>query len=271
MSKTVLPTPPQKVIITEGKEDLIQNLVLSDMTFDENTIMGHVCDKITGKPVEGACIKICDCEYGPIVYNFTDVDGNFTLHGNFSPNIRLVANKKGYEIFSSEAFPTSSLEKKAINIELVPSINGGMFFYGNVRDIDQKPIKGIKITLFKSYSLNPYDFTFSNEEGLYLFDNIEPGIYRIAFQSQYYAEKIVNLEVAAHQPVVTLETVYLQRKALKGTIHGIITDSQGLPVEKALVVLLNSNNIPVQVTHTNQDGVYMFYGLDPGTYSIMAK
>lgn len=271
MSKAVIPTPPQKVIITEGNEDQIHSLVLCDMDFEENTIMGHVCDKLTGKPVEGVCVKVCDSGYGPIVYNFTDVDGNFTLHGNFSSNIRIIAARKGYKTFSSDEFPALSLEKKAINIELVPEHNGGMVLYGTVRDINQKPLKGIKITLFKSYSLNPYDFTFSNEEGLYLFDNIEPGIYRIAFQSQHYTEKIVNLEVDISQPIVMLETVYLQRKALKGTIHGIITDSNGLPVENALVVLMNSNNVPIQVTHTNQDGIYIFHKLDPGTYSIMAK
>ncbi|NMA66779.1 MAG: hypothetical protein GX957_11170 [Clostridiaceae bacterium] len=271
MSKSVIPTPPQKVMITEENEERIQSLVLSDMIYDENTIMGNVSDKLTGKPIEGACIKVCDNEYGPIVYNFTDVDGNFSLHGNFSPNIRLITAKRGYETFSSEVFPSSSLEKRAVNIELTPAHNGGMVFYGNVRDMNRNPVKGIKITLFRSYSLNPYDFTFSNEEGLYLFDNIEPGIYRIVFQSQNFTEKVVNMEVGTQQPVVTLETVYLQRKALKGTIHGIITDSHGAPVDKALVVLLNSNNIPVQVTHTNQDGVYMFYRLEPGTYSIMAK
>jgi protocatechuate 3,4-dioxygenase beta subunit len=37
------------------------------------------------------------------------------------------------------------------------------------------------------------------------------------------------------------------------------------------VVLLNGNNNPIQITYTNEDGVYMFYRLDPGTYNIMAK
>src|SRR5690606_27441911 len=104
-----------------------------------------------------------------------------------------------------------------------------------------------------------------------LFDNIEPGFYRIAFQSHNFAEKIVNMEVGSEQPIVTLETIYLRRKNLKGTIHGIITDESGLPVDKALVVLLNSNNIPIQFTHTNEDGVYLFYRLEPGTYSVIAK
>ncbi len=271
MSKLIVPTPPQKVTIAEENEQRIQSIELSQMTYDENTIMGNISDKLTGKPIEGACVEICDNEYQPIVYNFTDVDGNFTLQGSFSPNIRVIAAKKGYDTFASEALPSANLEKKAINIELMPAPNSGIVFYGNVKDAQQKPIKGIRITLFKSHSQNPYDFTYSNEEGLYLFDNIEPGLYRILFQSHCYAEKIVNMEIGQDQPIVTLETIYLRRKSLKGTIHGTITDENGLPVDKALVVLLNSNNIPVQFTHTNENGVYLFYGLGPGTYSVIAK
>ena len=107
------------------------------MTYDENTIMGNISDKLTGKPIEGACVEICDNEYQPIVYNFTDVDGNFTLQGSFSPNIRVIAAKKGYDTFASEALPSANLEKKAINIELMPAPNSGIVFYGNVKDAQQ--------------------------------------------------------------------------------------------------------------------------------------
>lgn len=271
MSKTIVPTPPQKVIIAEEGQAPPGIITLSEMAWDENTIMGNVSDKTTGKPIEGVCIKICDNEYNPIAYNFSDIDGNFSVEGTFTPSVRIIAAKNGYGIISSEALPSDGLRKKALNLEMIPSPNYGIVLFGCVKDSQQKPLGGIKVTIFRSYSLNPYDFTFTNEEGLYVFDNIEPGQYRIALQSQNYNERIVNIEAGRDTPIVTLETVYLKKKILKGTIHGIITDRNNVPVSNALVVLLNGNNNPIQVTYTNEDGIYMFYRLDPGTYSIMAK
>lgn len=271
MSKTVVPTPPQRVIIADDNQEVLKKIVLSEMAWDENTVMGNVSDKLTGKPIEGVCIKVCDHEYNPIAYNFSDVDGNFTLEGNFSPSIRLVAAKRGYGTISSDALPSAGLERKALNLELLPAPNYGVVFFGSVRDVQQKPITGIKVTIYRSHSLNPYDFTFTNQDGLYIFDNIEPGTYRISLQSQCFNERILNVEVGKELPIVTIETIYLKKKLLKGTIHGIITDRNNIPVSNALVVLCNSNNIPIQMTYTNEDGVYLFYKLDSGTYTVIAK
>ena len=271
MSKTVVPTPPLKVVIAEENEDRFEKVVLSEMAWDENTIMGNVSDKLTGKPIEGVCIKVCDNDYNPIAFNFTDVDGNFTLQSNLTASIRVIAAKKGYITFSSDGVPSAGLERRALNLELVPSNNGGIVLLGNVRDAQQKALGAIKVTVYKANSLNPYDFTFTNQEGLYLFDNIEPGPYRITVQSQNFTEKTMSFEAVREQSFMTLETAYLKRRSLKGTLHGVITDNDGLPVNNALVVLCNSNNIPVQITHTNDKGVYLFYKLEQGNYMIMAK
>ncbi len=271
MSKTVVPTPPQRVTIAEENQEVLGKIILSEMASDENTIMGNVSDKLTGKPIEGACIKVCDEEYNPIAFNFSDIDGNFSLDGSFSTSIRIIAAKKGYGLISSESLPSTGLKKKALNLELIPAPIYGIVLFGNVRDSQQKSLGGIKVTIYRSHSLNPYDFTFTNEEGIYVFDNIEPGSYRISLQAQNFNERILNIEVGNEIPIVTLETVYLKRKVLKGTIHGTITDKNDIPVSNALVVLLNGNNNPIQITYTNDEGVYMFYRLDPGTYNIIAK
>lgn len=271
MSKTVIPTPPQTVVITDENQEILEKLVLSEMTWDENAVMGNVSDKHTGKPIEGVCIKVCDEEYNPIAYNFSDIDGNFSIEGSFSPSIRIIAAKKGYETISSDAIPTESLNKKALNLELSPAPNHGLVIFGGIKDTQQKPIPAVRVTIYRGQSLNPYDFTFTNQEGVYIFDNIEPGTYRISIQSQNYIERIINIEIGRDQPIITMEPVYLKKKLLKGTIYGIITDKDNVPLSNALVVLCNGNNLPVQFTYTNEDGIYMFYKLEPGTYSIIAK
>ena len=269
MNKSVVSTLPQKIVISEENEELLEKVVLSDIALEENTIMGNIFDKVTGKPIEGACIKVCDSDYKPIIYNFTDVDGNFTLQSKFGTCIRVIAAKKGYITFSSDTIPLLGLEKRALNIELMPAIDGGIVLFGNLKDVQQRPIGGIKVTLYKANSINPYDFTYTNQEGLYIFDNIESGLFRITIQSQNYTERTVNLDIGKDQSIITLETVYLRKKSLKGTLHGIITDKSGLPVNNALVILCNSNNIPIQATHTNEKGVYLYYRLENGNYSII--
>lgn len=271
MSKTVVPTPPQNIIIAEENQEVLARIVLSEMVWNENTLMGNVSDKLTGKPIEGVCVKVCDNEYNPIAYNYSDIDGNFTIEGNFSPSIRVLAGKKGYGTISSEALPTSGLDRKALNLELFPLPKLGATIFGNVRDAQQKPLSGIRITIYRSNSLNPYDVAFTNQEGLFVFDNIEEGDYRISFQSLSYNDRVVNIEILREHNIVTLETVFLKKKILKGTIHGIVTDKNNVPVSNALVMLCNSNNIPVQITYTNEDGAYLFYRLDMGTYTVIAK
>ncbi|MGI6085419.1 MAG: MSCRAMM family protein [Acetivibrionales bacterium] len=271
MSKTVVPTPSQKVVLADENHEILEKIVLSEMIWAENTIMGNVSDKHTGKTLEGVCIKVCDEKYNPIAYNFSDVDGNFSIEGSFSPTIRVIAAKKGYETISSDALLSESLNKKALNLELLPAPGYGLIIFGSVKDTQQKPIYGAKVTAYRNQSLNPYDFTFTNQEGLYIFDNIEPGAYRISIQSQSYNERLLNIEINKEMPIITLETVYLKKKILKGTIHGIITDKNQVPLSNALVVLCNGNNMPIQATYTNEDGIYLFYKLDPGTYTVIAK
>lgn len=271
MSKTVVSTPPQRVTLADENQEILEKVVLSDMIWDENTVMGNVSDKHTGKPIEGACIKICDQDYNPIAYNFTDIDGNFGIEGNFSPSIKIIAAKKGYETISSEALPSASLNKKTLSLELISAPSYGLVIFGSVKDPQQKAIAGVRVTAYRNQSLNPYDFTFTNQEGLYLFDNIEPGTYRISIQSQSFNERILNVEIGREQPIITLETVYLKKKLLKGVVYGIITDKNNAPLSNALVVLCNGNNIPIQITYTNDDGIYLFYKLDPGTYTVIAK
>ncbi len=271
MSKTVVPTPPQNIVIAEDNQEILAKIVLTEMVWNKNTLMGNVSDKLTGKPIEGVCIKVCDNGYNPIAYNFSDIDGNFTIEGDFSVSIRVLAGKKDYGTISSEALPSSGLDRKALNLELFPLPKLGTTIFGNVKDIQQKPLSGIRITIYRSNSLNPYDFTFTNQDGLFVFDNIEQGDYRISFQSLSFNERVLNVEVGREHNIVTLETVFLKKKILKGTIHGIITDKNDVPVSNALVVLCNSNNIPVQITYTNEDGAYLFYRLDMGTYSVIAK
>lgn len=271
MSKTVVPTPPQNVIIADDNQEILAKIVLSEMAWNENTVMGNVGDKLTGKPIEGACIKVCDHAYNPVAYNFSDIDGNFTIEGNFGPTIRVLAAKKGYGTISSEALPSLGLDRKALNLELFPLPKLGVTVFGSVKDVQQKPLSSIKVTIYRFHSLNPYDFTFTNQEGLFVFDNIEKGNYRISLQSQSYNERTVNIEINKELPIVSMETIILKKKLLKGTIHGVITDKNNMPVSNALVVLCNSNNLPIQITYTNDDGVYLFYKLDTGAYSIIAK
>src|SRR5690606_12614327 len=111
----------------------------------------------------------------------------------------------------------------------------------------------------------------TNQEGGFLFDGLESGTYRITCQSAVHETYSRVFQPAGDNPVYILETIYLKRKELKGTVFGVITDSEENPVPNTVVILFSNDNTPLQVTRTNDKGIYLFYNLEMGSYKIMAK
>lgn len=271
MDQQSLSSAPQKVVISNESEEICTKIVINEKTDSESVLSGTVTDKATTKTIDNVCIHITDSEYNPVTHTFSDIDGHFSLRGKLPSCIRILAAKKGYVTYTSDVVTCMCVEKKGITIALSPAPNNGVVLFGCTKDTNQKPAEGVKITLYRNGSLSPYDVSTTNSEGMFVFDNIEPGGYRMIYQSLLFNECTRNIEISREQPIVVLETSYMRRKPVKGTVNGIITDANGLAVGNALVILCNANHTPLQVTRTNERGVYIFSKLDTGTYYIIAK
>ncbi len=271
MEKTVSSGTLQQKHHVRDNEAVGSRLVLNEAADEIKTISGTAADIKNGNPIEGVCLQLLDSEYKPILHGFTDSRGKFRLEGSLSHSVRLMAGKKGYITYSSELLPVGFLTSSQPSIELKSLDSNSAVIMGSVMDFRRAPLANIRITLLKAASAAPASIAYSNEGGLFAFDGVEYGVYRILYQSLHCQERSEYLEVLRGAGVISMEPVFLRRKNLKGTLTGIISDSTGQPVDNALVLLLNSNNKPVDVTHTNEQGVYFFYKLEADNYSIMVK
>ena len=87
-------------------------------------------------------------------------------------------------------------------------------------------------------------------------------------------------------PQLLLPMLYAGMLTGPGGITGILTDGDGFqawtadggsnslsgaPIAGAGVFLYNANGQPIQHTYTNSNGMYGFYGLPPGTYTVVVN
>ncbi len=69
--------------------------------------------------------------------------------------------------------------------------------------------------------------------------------------------------------IVVLSTVIALAQQTRGTLRGVITDELGGTIVGATVTLTDANGV-AKTTTTNGEGAYVFNGLAPGKYSLLA-
>lgn len=271
MNQPKPPTLSQTISVTYENDDICKIMAVNEARTDENCLAGYVSDKATGKPVEGACVKLTDNALNSINQGYSDSKGHFSIPMGSSSSCRILAAKKGYCTYTSDLISLACIGKKGVDIALSPDESDSIVLCGCVRDFLRKPAQGVRVTLSRADKGAAEETTLTNAEGNFLFDGLEPGTYRITCQSAAHETYSRVFQPAAGNPVYILETIYLKRKDLRGTVFGVITDSHDVPVSNAVVVLFSGDNIPLQVTRTNEKGIYLFYDLEMGSYKIMAK
>lgn len=271
MDQANMSTIPHSVSITHGNDDICRSMAVSKPDSYENCMTGFVSDKTNGKPIEGACVKLTDDGFNSINQGYSDSKGYFSIPMGTASSCRILAAKKGYCTYTSDLIDLACIGKKGVDIALSPDEHGGIVLYGNVRDFSGKPAQGARVALSRGDMNMKEETTLTDADGGFLFDGLEPVTYRITCQSQDHETYSRVFQPAGDNPVYVLETIYLKMKEFKGTLFGVITDSGDTPVQNALVVLFSADNVPVQVTRTNEKGVYFFYDQGMGQYKIMAK
>lgn len=271
MEQAKPPILSQTISVTYENDDICKFMAVQEARAHENCLTGYVSDKSTGMPIEGACIKLTDNALNSINQGYSDNKGFFHIPVGSASACRILVAKKGYCTYTSDLINLSCIGKKGVDIALTPAESEGIVLFGCVRDYLRKPAQGVRVTLSRVDKTMGEESTLTNAEGYFLFDRLERGTYRITCESPVHEPYSRMFQPSVDNPVYILETIYLKRKELKGTVFGVITDSHDMPVPNAVVVLFSGDNVPLQVTRTNEKGVYMFYNLEMGTYKIMAK
>jgi hypothetical protein len=140
------------------------------------------------------------------------------------------------------------------------------------------PLKKISVVLYPAGGRTTY-MTATNSEGVFSFDSVEPGNYRIGFEHYGYQSVPGNLASAITHLDPGQKLAGLNLTAVpSGAISGTILDADGEPLVEAAVHLIRTKwwhgrrvGVRVRMVWTNDLGTYRLENLEPGEYYIRAS
>ncbi|MCX7773419.1 MAG: carboxypeptidase-like regulatory domain-containing protein [Clostridia bacterium] len=253
-----------------------------DLTLSPNPYLhaGAISGKVKnslGTPLPDAVVLVFDEHFNTVAHTLSDSDGSFT----FSPidpgsGYHLYAQAPGFSLGESEHFNLVSHQSIEIEIRLSPLLEQTQIVItGQVLNSHGFAIKSASIELYMLSGEKPelLSHTFSNDDGQFVFQGIEPGSYQVKANASGYYSNTMPVEIHHHAAITRVDVILnTDPKASQGVITGLITDDSGQPLAKADVILYRVGNdlslTPVAYTKTTNEGVYLFVNVPQGEYRI---
>jgi hypothetical protein len=214
-------------------------------------IKGRITEAAGGQPLSGVTVTVTGSFSGNFV---TGVDGSFVLDGITPGSVTITASKAGYYSVAGTGTVTAGAVlffDPRLTISPPKSSTGALT--GKVLDaMTNKPIPGAMITIEGGSSAS------TDEQGIYLIDNIAPGAYYIIISAVDHVT--VHYTMMVMEGVTTnMQTVYLTPLLQATTVAGNVIDVlTGTPIEGAEVLVVGTN---VSVK-TDSDGAYSLSGIN---------
>jgi len=252
---------------------------------DGMSVPGRVVDD-RGRGIHDVRIEATSLtkDYQGTAITHSDGNGYFVLEGMGADQyyqVRATAN--GY---SNKVVPKVHVDDGDVQIEM----DQRLFVEGFVVDHAGQPVRSYSLTLMRAAEGRDPLFlndtrTFSDSNGHFVFDNLDPGSYALEARAKGYAPSwSENFAVSrADEPTPQL-TITLGQG---GTLEGTVFDGAGTAVQDALVQLNPNNHLdsPIQgifaalggtaqrkmQTRTGSDGSYRLANIRPGTYQVAAS
>lgn len=262
-----------------GQEIRLDLSLKPNPNLDAGTIFGTVKDT-QGNPIPGATIKIMDKDHNPLAHTVTGPDGSYII-SPFppGPEYHIYAQADGYLLAEQLPFallPRQQVEKNFILTRDPDAILS--IIAGDVRDNQTPPhvVKGAIVNLYQVDELGHETLiavTYTNEFGQFTFRDLQKGNYIIRISGLGYIPVAISVIISADSTIAkVMATLNVDPQASKGTISGVITDNNNVPIADADVVLYrveaDGSLTPIAVTRTNDEGVYLFTKVPQGDYKI---
>ena len=249
----------------------------------EHTLAGRVVD-VEGAPVSGARIDVSRIRPRPMLTADTQSaeDGSFEVRGLPEGLYGIAASMPG---FSNASLPRVQSGKS--DLELVLQQKAGVS--GTITSANGSPATAFSIQLMSMnrgnamYIANGQSQSFTNPEGKYLLESIEPGTYRLLVTSPHATPTYSPSFTVQRESVQGLH-VQLQEG---GTLSGFVREAfTGKPIPGARIVLHGKdwtkdnafglfggvgpdpNNVPEQATVSRQDGSFLLNQAFPGELKV---
>jgi len=256
-----------------------------DISLDvEGTISGIVTRAADGEPIEGAYVSASvssgDGGWGSA---YSAADGTYTIHGLAASSYSVDASADGYvdEYFDDVRDSDSAAAVAVTSGEDTPDIDfeldvGGMIS-GTVTDTDLNPLEGVNVEACLAPALDSCEYGNTGADGTYQITGLAGGNYAVRTSSDSYVDEYYNdkpsWDVAEADLVNVVEGEETQNIDFGldagGTISGIVTDSNGDPIENVQVEACLAPAFDFcEQDNTGADGTYQITGLAGGNYVV---
>lgn len=245
------------------------------------TVTGTITDT-TGQPIPNALVKLMDSNYEPLMHSLTGTDGTYTID-NVKPgsgyNVFAISQGKKLNQGISFALASNQVVNRDFTLEDDPSAQLGIIAGDIIDSATGRPVGGAVASL---YSINSDEtevleaITYTNEFGQFVFRELDLGNYVVRISALGYERTISTANVTkSGQIVKSAVKMVPDTTTSRGTISGIITNNNNVPIENADVVLYEVNEdeslTPISFTKTNAQGVYLFINVAQGNYKVKSN
>lgn len=218
------------------------------------SVEGKVWDFKSKKTIPDALVRI---ERGTFNLNGkTDKDGRYQLSQLPLGKYTIVAEKEGYYPTQGSITVTAASPLQ-VNIELKAKTG---FLDGVVRNQENKPIKGVEVSLAGT------DYkTHTDNDGAYVFNDLPEREYNLFFFHKDYLADTTR-KVLVFENSITTAKVILQPN-VAGQVTGKVIDSETTePLVDVEVKVEAGENVVTD--YTKADGSFILKGLAPGRYRV---
>lgn len=223
-------------------------------------ISGSVAD-CCNAPIKGVCIKIVTSKYEPVAHTISNAQGNFTLIWETTQDAQFIFAKAGYATLQLTFL--ESAQKVYLEKEVITCVVSG-----KIRRKNYSSAAPAKIQMVNSH-VNLC--AFSRADGSFFFTKVPSGKYTLTVEGNDCKQNNIYVTIPANCPSYRLGTIWVEPINIICTVHGIITDSSGQPVQRAVVVLMScTTKVPIAHTLSNENGLYFFGNIRNGCYYVEA-
>ena len=258
-----------------------KNVMLTSTSTQKGKLTGTITSD--GSPLEGVTVNLSD-----VGSTVTGTDGNYSFNAVTYGTYSLSASKSGYTDVNT--LVTIDSAEKSYSFAMIPSGNlpdpeeGKGHICGRVINDTGAPLANVKCTLYSlsGKKTGKFIIVYTDGNGQYVFLNVTPGSYQLAFILAGYTISSINTVVTAGEidepsnpPVIPNDPGgggSFPPTILQGTVTGPTLLSSGKSPGKADIVLpgvvVTCNN---NTCTTDAQGKYKFENvITPGSRTITA-
>ncbi len=222
------------------------------------SIEGMVLDQATGLPIQGSTVEL-RLNGQLIATDSTDIGGGFSFSQLVAGNYDLVVSYPNYTT-KTQAVAVVANQVTSVTVFLEPILST---IQGNIRDTSTNPIASADILLLNSFG-NIVQQTTSDGNGFYQFTSLPPSSYTIQVTKSGFQSASQSIILNANE-TRTIDFILLTSP---GRVVGTVTDQASNPINGVVVEILDSNQVVVATTTTNNIGQYEVNALAPGSYLV---